>query len=94
MENTIIRRAAQLIQDLRMLSILKNDDVIRSLIIRGLEGICLEITFADEEVTEEHGRYQLVILAFEKEFGKKNIETIIPPKADSQRNELKIDIML
>lgn len=93
MENTIIRRTAQLVQDLRILLILENDDAVRCYFNKNLELFYIEVTFADVSVNEKHSRYQLIIYAFEKEFGKDKIEIIYPP-LDGFQNVIKIGIML
>lgn len=86
MEDTIIKRAAQLVRDLRTLSILKNNDDVKCSFLRDMdEAICIIITFY-EFIDEEDGRYKLVRCAFKKEFEKDYILTY--PSVRSIRFEI------
>ena len=76
MESTVIRRTAQLIEDLQKLQILEKNDTVRVLFVNGLDMISVGITFEDKSVDEESPQYMLVKIAFEKEFEEKLNELV------------------
>ena len=94
MKKNIISRVAQLVRDLHVLLIL--DPVFEQPTCQVVNGetLLVEILFCKDKYIEGSNKYELVKLAFKKEFEEENIAVLIPEKNDNIKRKISFLIPL